>query len=117
VCSASVFQALRIQSPRSKALNRFLTPVAMQHRCVLLFLVLCVSLVPYASAAEFQVNFLKKPPVIIYNIFYEKYELELDLKITEVAPESPDGRRKVTGLKVIPEHEMQNQDFGATVLV
>ncbi|PAA88735.1 hypothetical protein BOX15_Mlig014133g1 [Macrostomum lignano] len=88
----------------------------MQHRCVLLSLVLCVSLVPCASAAEFQVNFLKKPPVIIYNIFYEKYELELDLKITEVAPESPDGKRKVTGLKVIPEHGMQNQDFGATVL-
>uniref|UniRef100_A0A1I8I7W4 Fibrinogen C-terminal domain-containing protein n=1 Tax=Macrostomum lignano TaxID=282301 RepID=A0A1I8I7W4_9PLAT len=49
----------------------------------------------------FQVNFLKKPPVIIYNIFYEKYELELDLNITEVAPESPDGKRKVTGLKAV----------------
>uniref|UniRef100_A0A1I8HFQ8 Fibrinogen C-terminal domain-containing protein n=1 Tax=Macrostomum lignano TaxID=282301 RepID=A0A1I8HFQ8_9PLAT len=88
----------------------------MQHRCVLLSLVLCVSLVPCASAAEFQVNFLKKPPVIMYNIFYEKYELELDLNITEVATESPDGKRKVTGLKVIPEHGMQKQDFGATVL-
>ncbi|PAA65244.1 hypothetical protein BOX15_Mlig005727g1 [Macrostomum lignano] len=117
-----MFNIRRIYTPNSFSEDRSDYKIinsgiqAMQKRCVLLFLVLCVSLVPYASAAEFQVNFLKKPPSIMYNLFYEKYELDLDLQITEVASQSPDGKRKVTGLKVIPENGMQKQDFGATVL-